>query len=80
MKKKQKNKLLLRDVVAQGSAKSRRMKNGDGFLFPKAMLVPRVCPPKTGAFPEHEHCSGVLVLSKRKVMKGACTVKQAARG
>ena len=78
MKKKQK-KLLLRDVVAQGSPKSRRIRNVDGFLFPRAMLVPRVCPPTTGAFPEHEHCSGVLVLSQRKAIKGACTVKQAAR-
>ena len=62
--------ILLRDVVAQGPSKSRRIKNVGGFLFPRAMLVHRVWPPKTGAFAEHEHCSGVLVVSQSKGDKG----------
>ena len=67
---KKKKKLLLRDVVARGSSKSRRVKNVDGFLFPTAMLVPRECPPKTGAFPEQTNCYGVMVMSQRKGGKG----------
>ena len=63
--KKNEKKLLLRDVVAQGPSKSRRIKNVDGFLFLRAINA-RACPPKTGAFPEHEQCAGVLVLSQRK--------------
>ena len=38
MKKKQK-KVLLRDVVAQGPSKSRRIKNVFGYFFPRAMLM-----------------------------------------
>ena len=41
-------------------------KNNDGFWFPRALLVQRVCPPKNRAFPEHEHWFGFLVLSQRK--------------
>ena len=32
--------------------------------------MPTVCPPKTEAFHEHEHCSGVLTLSQRTGGKG----------
>ena len=43
MNKNNKNyQVLLRDVVAQGPSKSRRKKNVNGLLFPRAMLMPRV--------------------------------------
>ena len=31
-----------------GSVEVSPHKNVDGFLFPRAILMPRVCPPKTG--------------------------------
>ena len=37
--------------------------------------MPRICSPKTGAFPEHEHRSAVLALSRRKGGKG-CLYRQ----
>ena len=60
-----KTKTIVRDVVAQGPSKSRRKRKVDGFLFPRAMLMLRQTARKTEAFPEHEHCSGVLALSQR---------------
>ena len=36
---------------------------------------------KTGAFafPEQANCNGVIIMSQRKAVKGACTFVQAAR-
>ena len=49
-------KLIFRDVVAQGPSVSRRIKNVDGYFFPRAMLMLRETARKTGDFPEQANC------------------------
>ena len=68
--KKEKRKKKLRDVVAQGPSKSRRIKNVYGYFFPRTTLMLRQTARKTGAFPEQANCNGVIVMSQRKVGKG----------
>ena len=46
-----KNRIGLRDVVAQGPSKSRRIKNVDGYFFHKAMLMLRGTARKNRGFP-----------------------------
>ena len=70
IKKKNRREHLLRDVVAQGPSESRRMKNIDGYFFPRAMLMLRGTARKTVAFPELANCNGVMVMPKRKRDKG----------
>ena len=79
VKKKQK-KLKLRDVVAQGRSKSRRIKNVYGYFFPRAMLMLRETARKTGAFPEQANCNGVMIMSQRKCDKGCLYHRKNRRG
>ena len=56
---------MLRDVVAQGPSKSRRIKIVDGYCFPRAMLMLRGEAIKTGYFPEQANSNGVMGKSQR---------------
>ena len=58
---------MLRDAVAQGLSKSRRIKNVYRYFFPRAtMLMLRGKARKTEAFPEQANCNGVMVMSQKK--------------
>ena len=61
---------MLRDVVAQGPSKSRRIKNVDGYFFPRATLMLRQTARKTEAFREQANCNGVMVMPQRTGRKG----------
>ena len=57
---------MLRDVVAQGLSKSRRIKNVYGYFFPRAMPMLRETARETGTFPEQANCNGVMVMSDKR--------------
>ena len=78
VEKKQKT-LLLRDVVAQGPSESRRIKNVDGFLFPRAMLMLRQTARKQRLSLSMSIALGFWPCHREKAVKGTCTVTQAAR-
>ena len=53
---------MLRDVVAQGLSKSRRIKNVYGYFFPRAMRMPRETAREKRAFPEQSNRTGAMVM------------------
>ena len=53
---------MLRDVVAQGPSKSRRIKNVYGCFFPRASVILRQTVCKTEACPEQQNCNGVMAM------------------
>ena len=60
----------MRDVVAQGPSKARRMYNVDGDFISGAMLMLRETAHKTGAFPERTKCKRVTAMSQGTGGKG----------
>ena len=70
---------MLRDVVAQGPSKSRRIKNVYGYFFPRAMLMRRERPAKQGLSMRKQIAMGLWSCHRENARKGACTVTQAAR-
>ena len=72
-------KILIRDVVAQGPSKSRRIKNVDGFYFPEQCSCPGYALRKQALSLSMNIALGFWSRHREKAIKGACTVKQAAR-
>ena len=68
----------MRDVVAQGPSKARRMYNVDGDFISGAMLMLRETAHKTGAFPGQGNCNGEFgkkeMKTKHKKLRGAVRV------
>ena len=77
MKKKKK---MLRDVVAQGPPKSRRMKNVYGdFFIPEQCSCSGKRPAKQRLSLSKQIAMGRWSCHREKAIKGACTVTKAAR-
>ena len=71
---------MLRDFVAQGPSKSRRVKNVYGYFFPRAMLMLRKTARKIWTLPEQANCNGVMVTSQRKGDKGCLQRHTSSQG
>ena len=73
-------KQMLRDVVAQGPSNSCRIKNVDGYFFPRAMLILRGrAPAKEGLSLGRQTAMGLWSCHGEQAVKGACTVTKAGR-
>ena len=77
------NNMMLRDmdVVSQGTSKSRRIKNVDGYFIPRAvlMLTGEKGPQKEGLYLSKQTAMGLWSCQREQTVKGACTITQATR-
>ena len=76
---KQTKKQMLRDVVAQGPSKPRRINNVDGYFFPEQCSCSGKRPAKQGLSLSKQTAMGIWSCDREQAVKGACIVTQAAR-
>ena len=69
---------MLRDVVAQGPSKSRRIKNDYGYFFPQSNAYAQVNGPRNRGLSK-QIAMGLWSCHREKAAKGACIITQAAR-